>query len=33
VLVGPLSSHESVDVVPGLVAYSLRALGVRDEHT
>lgn len=33
VLVGPLSSHESVDVVPGLVAYSLRALGVRIEHT
>ncbi|MGF0308776.1 TetR/AcrR family transcriptional regulator [Rhodococcus sp. IEGM1428] len=32
VLVGPLSSHESKDPVPGLVALSLRALGVRDGH-
>ncbi|CCQ17658.1 putative transcriptional regulator [Rhodococcus sp. AW25M09] len=32
VLVGPLSSHNPQDPVPGLVALSLRALGVRDEH-
>lgn len=32
VMVGPLSSHDSVDPVPSLVALSLRALGVRDEH-
>ncbi|MFY2787199.1 TetR/AcrR family transcriptional regulator [Rhodococcus sp. KRD162] len=33
VLVGPLSSPQSMDPVPGLVALSLRALGVRDGHT
>ncbi|MDV8075104.1 TetR/AcrR family transcriptional regulator [Rhodococcus sp. IEGM 1370] len=32
VLVGPLSSQNSVDVIPGLVALSLRTLGVRDGH-
>lgn len=32
VLVGPLSAREPEDPVPGLVALSLRALGVRDGH-